>query len=240
MNTVFCHCSGRGPALVLLHGWGFDHQIWNNVRPYLETNFTVYCPDLPGHGKTPPMSAMEFFSRLQTLLPSSYTLLGWSLGGVYAMKFAYLYPERVMNLINISSSPYFLLEENWTGIHPSVFTRFYQRYLRNPKQTIKEFIQVQTQHSVTTININFPEMGTDLESGLAILREWDLRNELIEFNHPVYFLLGKRDSIVPSGLAEALTKLCPDFHIELWQRAAHMPFLSHQKEFINYIREVAL
>ena len=240
MNKVFYQCGGSGTALVLLHGWGFDHQIWNNIRPDLETHFTVYCPDLPGHGRTPPMSAKEFFYTLQTFLPTSYTLLGWSLGGVYAMKFACLYPQKVMKLINVATSPYFLLEEGWPGIHTSVFTRFYQRYLRNPKQTIKEFIQVQTQHSVTNINIDFPEMGIDLESGLSVLREWDLRKELAELNRPVYFLLGKRDSIVPAGLADTLSKQYPDFYVKLWPRAAHMPFLSHQKEFINYIREVAL
>ena len=238
MNTVFCHHSGRGAALVLLHGWGFDHKVWNRLRPILETDFSLYCPDLPGHGKTPPMPAIDFFHELRALLPSTFNLLGWSLGGVYAMKFASLFPAQIINLINVASSPCFLAEKHWPGIHSAVFTRFYQRYSKNPEQTIKEFIQVQSRNSDTMTTIDLPEMGTDLESGLSILQEWDLRKNLSEFKHPVHFLLGKRDSIVPAALAETLLKLYPDFDVELWSQAAHMPFISHQKDFIHYLREV--
>ena len=41
---------GRGPALVLLHGWGLHGGVFALLRARLEPHFTVHCVDLPGHG----------------------------------------------------------------------------------------------------------------------------------------------------------------------------------------------
>ncbi|MEO1644028.1 MAG: alpha/beta hydrolase, partial [Chloroflexota bacterium] len=44
--------SGEKPVL-MVHGWASSHTMWSAVHP-LFTNATVYAPDLPGFGKTPP------------------------------------------------------------------------------------------------------------------------------------------------------------------------------------------
>jgi pimeloyl-ACP methyl ester carboxylesterase len=42
--------SGRGPALVLVHGATADHSRWETVRPLLEPHVTVYAMDRRGRG----------------------------------------------------------------------------------------------------------------------------------------------------------------------------------------------
>ena len=44
--------SGRGPALLLLHGSGASTHSWARLVPRLTPHFTVVAPDLPGHGFT--------------------------------------------------------------------------------------------------------------------------------------------------------------------------------------------
>jgi haloalkane dehalogenase len=39
---------GRGPDLVLVHGWPLDGDTWRNVVPHLEGSFTCHVLDLPG------------------------------------------------------------------------------------------------------------------------------------------------------------------------------------------------
>ncbi|WP_240722568.1 alpha/beta fold hydrolase [Poseidonocella sp. HB161398] len=41
---------GRGPALVLAHGWPWSSQSWHRVLPALARQFTVHLYDMPGYG----------------------------------------------------------------------------------------------------------------------------------------------------------------------------------------------
>lgn len=41
---------GRGPALLLLHGYPQTHVMWHRIAPRLAERFTVICPDLRGYG----------------------------------------------------------------------------------------------------------------------------------------------------------------------------------------------
>ena len=42
--------AGRGPAIVLLHGYAETSRMWRPIIPLLAKNFTVIAPDLPGIG----------------------------------------------------------------------------------------------------------------------------------------------------------------------------------------------
>ncbi|GAB4363604.1 MAG: alpha/beta hydrolase [Kiloniellaceae bacterium] len=41
---------GRGPALLLLHGYPQTHVMWHRIAPQLAERFTVVCADLRGYG----------------------------------------------------------------------------------------------------------------------------------------------------------------------------------------------
>ena len=47
--------SGQGPTLILLHGIGMSHTVWNPVIPELSTARRVIAFDIPGFGSTPPL-----------------------------------------------------------------------------------------------------------------------------------------------------------------------------------------
>jgi pimeloyl-ACP methyl ester carboxylesterase len=42
--------AGRGPAVLLLHGYAETSRMWRPLIPKLAANFTVIAPDLPGIG----------------------------------------------------------------------------------------------------------------------------------------------------------------------------------------------
>ena len=50
---------GKGPPLVLLHGFPQTHLIWHRVAPLLAQQFTLVMPDLRGYGNSsaPPGDA---------------------------------------------------------------------------------------------------------------------------------------------------------------------------------------
>jgi haloacetate dehalogenase len=48
--TVYIRRGGRGPAVLLLHGYPETHLAWRKVAPHLAKQFTVVAADLPGYG----------------------------------------------------------------------------------------------------------------------------------------------------------------------------------------------
>jgi haloacetate dehalogenase len=49
---IFARVGGRGPPLLLLHGYPETHACWHHVAPLLARHFTVVAPDLRGYGRS--------------------------------------------------------------------------------------------------------------------------------------------------------------------------------------------
>ncbi|MEZ4779947.1 MAG: alpha/beta hydrolase, partial [Flavobacteriaceae bacterium] len=112
-NTpIYYHVKGKGPALVLLHGFLESSNIWNNfIRP-LSEKYTVITIDLPGHGKSDTVAeihTMELMaeavnSLLISLKISEVILMGHSMGGYVALAFTELFEEKVGKLLLLNST----------------------------------------------------------------------------------------------------------------------------------------
>ena len=50
MSALYFEVRGRGPDLVLLHGWGLNLRVWDELAGVLARRFRVIAVDLPsGH-----------------------------------------------------------------------------------------------------------------------------------------------------------------------------------------------
>jgi len=105
--------AGEGPAILILHGWGGSSDSWLKVQEVLSgKGYQVFCPDIPGFGKSSPppapWSVSDYvdwafsFSKSQKL--NNFILLGHSFGGRAAVKFAVSFPEKLKSLILCDSA----------------------------------------------------------------------------------------------------------------------------------------
>ena len=101
---------GNGPFVTLVHGIGADHASWDAIASQLERHFTVLRPDLRGHGASDRMtrcSLDDFVADLDALLDAADVrkthLVGFSLGGLIAQKYAIEKSARLDRLVLISS-----------------------------------------------------------------------------------------------------------------------------------------
>lgn len=101
------------PLVVLVHGLGLTRAVWDLTIPDLTGNFRVLAYDILGHGQTRPPSGTPSLTplarQLADLLDHSSAkaaaLVGFSLGGMIARRFAQDFPDRTQALV-IMHSPH--------------------------------------------------------------------------------------------------------------------------------------
>ena len=94
-------------TLVLLHGVGLDHTVWEPLTAILGDRFDVLAPDLPGHGANPPVpegvTLADLADAVAVQVPGGSHLVGFSLGALVAQHLAIHRPELVASLTSVSS-----------------------------------------------------------------------------------------------------------------------------------------
>ncbi|RUR12950.1 alpha/beta fold hydrolase [Legionella sp. km772] len=224
---------GRGVPVVFFHGWGFDHHIWLPLIEPLGERYQLILVDLPGFGSTPWLNWSKFKNKLLTQLPASFALVGWSLGGLYAQRLAIEEPSRISSLLSITASPRFIADESWPAVPKEVFNHFYNNLSLDLEKTLKDFIRLQVNKNKIILPLGQRPSSEGLEQGLNTLEQWDLRSALHDLNLPTCFMFARLDPIAPAKIMEAMQKLYPHFDYVFFNRAAHMPFLSHTELFIE-------
>ena len=98
---------GSGPALVCLHAIGHGAADFARLRSRLAPRWRVVAPDWPGQGRSEPDRLAPDAARYADLLGGVLdacnigraVLLGNSIGGAAAMRYAAAHPERVTALV---------------------------------------------------------------------------------------------------------------------------------------------
>ncbi|MCQ8229374.1 pimeloyl-ACP methyl ester esterase BioH [Pantoea trifolii] len=251
MSSLYWHTAGTGDRdLVLLHGWGLNAEVWQNMIPRLSPHFRLHLVDLPGFGRSQdfgPLTLAEMAQQLLPQLPDRAVLLGWSLGGLVASQLALTQPQRVAALITVASSPCFTARDEWPGIKPETLQSFQQQLSTDFQRTVERFLALQTMgtenarqdaRQLKEVVLSQPMPSVEvLEGGLEILRQDDLRVALDDLPLPFLRIYGYLDGLVPRRIAEELDARWPDSSSVVMEKAAHAPFISHPDEFTQLITE---
>lgn len=103
---------GQGPPLVILHGLFGAGRNWRSIAERLASRWRVYTVDLRNHGNSPSAPTMSFAEMAGDLADFflarqlySAALIGHSLGGKTAMRFALEHPALVDDLIVVDIAP---------------------------------------------------------------------------------------------------------------------------------------
>lgn len=162
------------PRLVLLHGAGESHKMWEHQREVLGRRFRLLLPDLPGYGRSPgPFSldaAVESLHALHHARPVH--LCGLSAGAMVGLRWAAKYPEDVASLI-ISG----------VQVYP-------------PRLVMR--LQSAVLHLIPAGAFGTAEGGVTKKAVLQTLKELqraDLRAELPNVQAPTLVLCGSKDRI---------------------------------------------
>lgn len=210
---------GKGPPLIVVHGLGGAAVNFTELGPLLARRRRVLIPDLPGHGRSEPLPEAEGLTtyadhiaavaELEGMLPAP--VLGYSMGGVIALRLAVARPVDITALALVSAAGIVSVRRRaqiWLAItgalRPAqIMTRFRSTFARRPRlrwlpfglwgavdppalspESVLGFLEGPSQHT---------DVGT---AGRALLRD-DPRPDLEHVACPTLLVWGARDRLVP-------------------------------------------
>ena len=247
-GSLHVDTTGHGPPLVLLHGWAMHSDMWGPLLPRLAQRFRVHAVDLPGHGHSAPLHAVTLDGVVAALASvfaadtRPLTVLGWSLGGLVAMRWARLEPARVGRLVLVATSPRFVAGDDWPhAMSDLTLARFGDDLHVAWKLTIQRFLALQLQgseHGRATLAALRGKVFARGEpspkalfGALALIRDADLRGEMARIAQPTLVVSGARDTLALPEAGRWLADHLPNARYALIPGAAHAPFLSHADAF---------
>ncbi|WP_395045187.1 alpha/beta fold hydrolase [Flavobacterium sp.] len=200
---------GKGTAVVLLHGFLENKEMWDAFVPEFLKKNRVITIDLLGHGKTECLGyvhSMEdqaemVYVVLSELKIRKVVLIGHSMGGYVGLAFAELYPENVKGIVLLNSTSRADSEDRKTNRDRAIkavkqnYTAFVRMSIANLFSEKNRTILLNEIENVKTEALKTPLQGivASLE-GMKIRKD---REVILHFaSYPILLILGKEDPVL--------------------------------------------
>ena len=237
---ISIYSEGEGRDLVLLAGWGMHRAMWGNLPAYLAQHARVHICEMPGYAgdsspETPNLD--QLIDALADASAEKVDVLGWSLGGMFALKWAERYPQQVERLVLLAATPSFLNREGWPhGTAPAVLRNFSLALRKDAEALMSEFLAMLSSGEkqpdlslgdmVKLYKRLPPASVSALNWGLEQLRDIDLRESIGALRCPVLLLHGESDSVTPVGASKWMVERLPHAQLQQLNHCGHAPHLS--------------
>lgn len=250
--TLWAESAGRGPPLVMLHGWGLHSGIWGAALPLLQARFRVTRVDLPGHGASRacggPFDLAGIVGAVAAVAPRHAAWLGWSLGGQVALAMAADAPDRIERLVLVATTPRFVTAPDWPcAVAPDVLAGFATALASDYRKAVDNFLALQVRGDRraaallrelrAAVFARGEPSPAALAAGLGVLAATDLRHRLPAVPLHALVVAGGRDRLSPPEAGRHLAVALPHGEFVCFPAAAHAPFLTHPARFTALVGE---
>jgi pimeloyl-ACP methyl ester carboxylesterase len=246
---------GKGPAIVLLHGFPFDRSMWREQVEFLSASgYRVLASDLRGMGEnkggdviaTMDVMARDVSALMDQLSIDRAVICGLSMGGYVAFGFVHLFPSRVRALVLAGTrapadneqekqareqQAQKILAEGMSGIAEASLPKLLALRTRAEKPEVVARLR----EMIVRAN---PFAAAAAQRGMAARRDYS--DDLPHINIPALIIVGREDPIRPLADAEFMHEGIRNSRLEIIEDAAHMTNMEQPEVFnrmvVNFLR----
>jgi pimeloyl-ACP methyl ester carboxylesterase len=235
--------SGRrdAPVVVLLHGFGASLETWEEWARRLSADYRVVRFDLPGFGLTGPDPTGDYSDRrtvevladlMDQLGVRRASLIGNSLGGKIAWKFAATYPNRLDKLVLISpdgfASPGFEYGKKpdlpfMVRLLPYILPTALVRWSLAPAYGDPKKLTADTVTRYRDLMLA-PGVRDAMIARMGQVMLQDPATELRRIEAPTLIVWGTRDAMIPFSNAADYVREIPRAALVALPELGHVPF----------------
>ncbi|HCA82114.1 MAG TPA: alpha/beta hydrolase [Bacteroidetes bacterium] len=239
----------QGVPIVFIHGFPFNHMMWDPQMKALPNHYRAITYDIRGHGESAVgdgQYSLEFFvddllGLLDHLVIDKAILCGLSMGGYIALRAYERFPERIRALVLCDTKSEGDANEarvKRAGTVRSVKTAGVAQFAEDFAKLVFAPQSFQTHpDAVEAIKIAIRENSPIGISGaaLALGMRTDTTAVLPRIKVPTLLLVGEHDALTPPAASEALQRQIPNAELHVIPAAGHMSNLENPGEFNRHL-----
>ncbi len=236
-TRLFWEQSGAGPAVLLIHGLGYTHDMWYRTVPVLSRRYRVIVFDNRGVGRSdvPPGAyrvsdmAQDAATVLDAAGVDAAHVVGISLGGAIAQELTLRHPSRVRGLVLVATlcgGPRAVPAEPDVGVKllargkmpAEQGIRVMNPYVYDPgtsQERIDEDLAIRLR--------TYPSTQGYMGQVQAVL-SWSSYDRLPEITAPTLVIHGESDRLIPPGNGRIIADRIPGSRLMLIPQASHILF----------------
>jgi len=239
---------GKGPAVVLVHGFPLDGAMWSGVARALSSRFHVFKPDLPGRGNSdaPAPTSVEghadFLEAILAQIDGPVGIAGFSFGGYVALALMKRRPEKVRALALVDTRASAddeagkakreetIAAVRANGVAPLVESM--PSKLLSPESLGRADLVERVRRIISRQR---PEA---VEADLAAMRDRPDSNAFLgEISVPTLVVVGERDALTPPADSEAMVEPISNARLVLVPGAGHLAPMERPKAVAEVLGE---
>ncbi len=247
--------------LVFLHGMMNNGRYWEHVAGRFADDYSVYAPDLRGHGETDHAPggylvwafAMDLRELVQELDFESFDLVAHSIGSRIALSYARDHSHRLNHLVLVDMGPQ-MADAGDRGISRSAgearekpgfateadaLEHFATLYPGQPQEFLRRQLGSALQLDEASGNLVFrwdPAIHEATGRG-AIVEIPYLWESLEHIKCPTLVVRAAKSKVLSQEIAEEMVKRLPNAELKVIEDAGHQLPLHQPDEFATVVRE---
>lgn len=208
-TQIFFSDSGKGTAIVLLHGFLENSTMWDYFIADFSKKHRIITIDLLGHGSSEPLGyvhSMEdnadvVHAVLLELKIRKAVFVGHSMGGYVALAFAELYADNVKGIVLLNSTSRADSDERKTNRDRAI-KAVKQNYTNFVRLSIANLFSENNRERLTQEieNVKIEALKTPLQGIVASLEGMKIRKDrevILHFAaYPILLVLGRNDPVL--------------------------------------------
>lgn len=242
---------GSGPAVIFIHGFLENKNMWKHFIPHLAGSRKIICLDLPGHGES---DCIGYVHTMEEMAECVYelighlnlrrvTLVGHSMGGYVALAFAEKYPDHVRNLVLYQSTA--RADSEWKKKDRlraiELVKKNHKSFIRNSIPML--FRPVNRKRYREQINeIKEEALKTPLQGVIAAIdgmRQRPDREILLKFPpYPVHIIAGDKDPRIPIEESVEQAEASDEVHLHVIKGCGHMSYIEAIDETLKIFKSI--